>query len=261
MKKWMYATTVVALCGMISCGSKKEAKSVQNYTTSTELLPGNWNIVSVEGEKIVSEEPAFLSFDLTEKRMHGNNGCNVINGELAVSNDGSFKLDKVISTMKACMNNDSERLIMDALNKSVSFKIDSENNLRLYNADKKELILLEKQPLSKLEGTWSVVRINGRKLIENQKPSISFDTENLRISGDTGCNRMNGQITTDNSDKYFISLGQIATTRMACPGNLEAIFLKTLEAVKSFKILSDKDGKKYVALCNAQRKEIITLEK
>lgn len=261
MKKWMYATTIVVFCGIVACGSKKGSQSAQSFTTSTDLLSGNWDILSVQGEKIVSEEPAFLSFDLTQKRIHGNNGCNIINGELIVGNDGSIQLDKVISTMKACMDNDSERRIMDALNKSKSFKIDSDNYLRLYTADQKELILLKKQPFSELEGTWKVIKINGIKLIEEQKPSITFDTKNLRISGNTGCNRLNGQITIDNADANFISLGQIATTRMACPGNTESVFLKALENAKSFKLSSDKSGKKYVILYNSQRKEIMTLEK
>lgn len=51
MKKWMYVATTVALCGTISCSSKKESKSTQSYTTSTELLSGNWNIISVDGKK------------------------------------------------------------------------------------------------------------------------------------------------------------------------------------------------------------------
>ena len=99
----MYVATAVVLCGTISCSSKKESKSTQSYTTSTEVLQGSWNIISVDGKKIVSEEPTFLAFDLKEKRIHGNNGCNIINGELIVGDDGSFRLDKVISTMRACM--------------------------------------------------------------------------------------------------------------------------------------------------------------
>ena len=75
----MYVATAVVLCGTISCSSKKESKSTQSYTTSTEILQGSWNIISVDGKKIVSEEPTFLAFDLKEKRIHGNNGCNTDN--------------------------------------------------------------------------------------------------------------------------------------------------------------------------------------
>ena len=51
MKKWMYVATAVVLCGTISCSSKKESKSTQSYTTSTEVLQGSWNIISVDGKK------------------------------------------------------------------------------------------------------------------------------------------------------------------------------------------------------------------
>ncbi|WP_294176195.1 META domain-containing protein [uncultured Coprobacter sp.] len=261
MKKWMYVATTVALCGTISCSSKKESKSTQSYTTSTELLSGNWNIISVDGKKIVSEEPAFLAFDLKEKRMHGNNGCNIINGELIVGDDGSFRLDKVISTMRACMGENPERQIMEALNNTASFKIESDKYLKLYNANNKELISLKRQPFSELEGTWNVTLINEKPLTDDQKPFITFNTKDRKITGNAGCNRMNGQITTDNANEYFISLGQIATTRMACPGNTEPTLLKALENVKSFKLLPDKNGKKYAGLCDSQGKTIVTLEK
>ena len=48
----MYVATAVVLCGTISCSSKKESKSTQSYTTSTEVLQGSWNIISVDGKKI-----------------------------------------------------------------------------------------------------------------------------------------------------------------------------------------------------------------
>ena len=246
MKKWMYVATAVVLCGTISCSSKKESKSTQSYTTSTEVLQGSWNIISVDGKKIVSEEPTFLAFDLKEKRIHGNNGCNIINGELIVGDDGSFRLDKVISTMRACMGENPERQIMEALNNTTSFKIESGKFLK---------------PFSELEGTWDVTLINEKPLTDDQKPFITFNTKDRKITGNAGCNRMNGQITTDNANEYFLSLGQIATTRMACPGNTEPTFLKALENVKAFKLLPEKNGKKYAGLCDSEGKIIITLEK
>ena len=261
MKKWMYVATAVVLCGTISCSSKKESKSTQSYTTSTEVLQGSWNIISVDGKKSVSEEPTFLAFDLKEKRIHGNNGCNIINGELIVGDDGSFRLDKVISTMRACMGENPERQIMEALNNTTSFKIESDKFLKLYNANKKEVITLKRQPFSELEGTWDVTLINEKPLTDDQKPFITFNTKDRKITGNAGCNRMNGQITTDNANEYFLSLGQIATTRMACPGNTEPTFLKALENVKAFKLLPEKNGKKYAGLCDSEGKIIITLEK
>lgn len=261
MKKWMFIATVVALCGTISCNSKKETQSAQAVTTSTELLSGNWNIITVDGKKIVSEESPFLAFDLKEKRVHGNNGCNIINGQLIVENDGTFRLDKVISTMRACAGDNPEFQIMNALNNTRSFKIESKDNLKLYNADKKEVLSLKKQPFSELEGSWNVILINGKPLSDDQKPFITFDTKERRISGSAGCNRMNGQITTDNANEYYISFGQVATTRMACPGTTEPTMLAALGNVKSFKILSDKTGKQSVGLCDAQGNVIITLEK
>ncbi|WP_455497037.1 META domain-containing protein [Coprobacter sp.] len=261
MKKWIFAAAIVTLCGTMACNSQKRTRSAQTVTTSTELLSGNWNIITVDGKKIISEEPAFLAFDIKEKRIHGNNGCNIINGQLMVENDGTFRLDKVISTMRACAGDNPEPQIMKALNDTRSFKIESKNNLKLYNADRKEVLSLKKQPFSELDGTWDVTLINGKSLTDNQKPFITFDTKERRISGNAGCNRMNGQITTDNANEYYIVFGQVATTRMACPGTTEPTMLAALENVKSFKILPEKNGKQTAELCDAQGKAIITLEK
>ena len=159
------------------------------------------------------------------------------------------------------MGENPERQIMEALNNTTSFKIESDKFLKLYNANKKEVITLKRQPFSELEGTWDVTLINEKPLTDDQKPFITFNTKDRKITGNAGCNRMNGQITTDNANEYFLSLGQIATTRMACPGNTEPTFLKALENVKAFKLLPEKNGKKYAGLCDSEGKIIITLEK
>ena len=108
---------------------------------------------------------------------------------------------------------------------------------------------------------WKLTHLNGKEVVLNYPENeifMFFNGTEKKVNGRAACNRYFGNYEITDTKITFSSIG---ATRMACPGNLEAIFLKTLEAVKSFKILSDKDGKKYVALCNAQRKEIITLEK
>lgn len=122
------------------------------------------------------------------------------------------------------------------------------------------MITLKRQPFSELEGTWDVTLINEKPLTVI-KSLLLHQYKRSEITGNAGCNRMNGQITTDNANEYFLSLGQIATTRMACPGNTEPTFLKALENVKAFKLLPEKNGKKYAGLCDSEGKIIITLEK
>ena len=66
-----------------------------------------------------------------------------------------------------------------------------------------------------------------------------MDIAEGRLYGSTSCNRMNGTIKTDASDDKAISLVQVATTRMACPGNnIETPFLQSLEKVTHYKIIN-----------------------
>lgn len=58
-------------------------------------------------------------------------------------------------------------------------------------------------------------------------PSIQFDAERRRITGSTGCNRMNGEYRSWSGTG--LSILPLATTRMVCPAKaVESAFLQAL---------------------------------
>lgn len=83
-------------------------------------------------------------------------------------------------------------------------------------------------------------------------PKLSFDTEKMTVSGNTGCNSLSGPVEIK-GDK--ISFGPLATTRMACGAdNPEPRFLDALNKSVKFSffedklVLKDKDGKQLMSL-------------
>jgi heat shock protein HslJ len=91
------------------------------------------------------------------------------------------------------------------------------------------------------------------KVAEGMKiPKLSFDTEKMTVSGNTGCNSLSGPVEIK-GDK--ISFGSLATTRMACGAdNPEPRFLDALNNTAKFSfyedklVLKDKDGKQLMSL-------------
>ncbi|MCA0204273.1 MAG: META domain-containing protein [Proteobacteria bacterium] len=69
---------------------------------------------------------------------------------------------------------------------------------------------------------WTIVAVSGAATVN--EPEIVFE-EGGRVSGTSGCNRFGGEGT---QAEGILTLGPLASTRMACPGGLgeqeEAIF-------------------------------------
>lgn len=92
---------------------------------------------------------------------------------------------------------------------------------------------------SPLRGTyWKLVRLGDAsvKAADGQREAyLVFDTEEPRVAGSGGCNRVNGGFELDGANLRF---GRLAATRMACPEGLEQEqrFLAALEGVTRHRI-------------------------
>lgn len=89
--------------------------------------------------------------------------------------------------------------------------------------------------------TWEVAALEKNPIDKNQNiPSITFNTDEMRISGSGGCNKISGTFKAQaNSDQ--MSFSQTIATRMACINmETESTFLKLLEKVSSFKVEKNK---------------------
>ena len=143
-------------------------------------------------------------------------------GSLNLSGENKIELEQMASTMMACPDMEVERRVLDALASVKSLKNEG-NTLVLYGSARKPLMLLQKRfdvvPLSSLKGEWEVVSLYGTALpadMENT-PSIDLDIATNRVSGNSGCNRLTGEIRRDEAVENSISFAHVASTRMACP--------------------------------------------
>lgn len=91
------------------------------------------------------------------------------------------------------------------------------------------------------DGTWELTNIEGGQadtLFARNRPSLRFDRNSQRISGNTGCNNFNAALQIEGSTLRIPE--PIATTRMACEGKGEQLFLQTLTKANAYSLEGDK---------------------
>ena len=125
--------------------SKRPLIVLQKKEPAVKLseLNGKWMISQAGGEAIPSgmEKQPFIEFNISEKRLHGNAGCNIINGGFQVDkvNPMSISFPQVISTMMACPDMEVESRV---LNSAQSFGKLSGGGMGLYDANDNLVMVL-----------------------------------------------------------------------------------------------------------------------
>ena len=127
---------------------KADALEKKEADVKLSVLNGEWKIKEVNGEAIPSgmEKQPFIAFDVKKKTIHGNAGCNLINGgfETSTSNAKSISFPGVASTMMACPDMETEGKVLKAINEVKSFDVLSGGGIGLYDANGALVIVLEK---------------------------------------------------------------------------------------------------------------------
>ena len=239
------AATTLGSCSLFN--KRTAATPVNSKETSSQQIPvtvysdasieGHWFIRTVGSIKLTGydEECPFLEFVPTENRFYGNNGCNIINGAYRTDGNQSLELLNVASTMRLCPADTLQYPIAKALEAVRSFSVttasDGSTILRLHNDKNTAVMTLSKSDIDFLNGAWRVASINGRE-VNNHSCRLIFDVSEGTVSGDTGCNILNGQLTREPSVSGSLGFSHIATTRRACPDlSTEQALMIALEEV------------------------------
>lgn len=205
-------------------------------------INGEWTIYSVRGQIVSGEERPYVTIDLPAKRFYGNNGCNYINGDIAVAPGREIKFQNVISTMKMCQDDKFQYLINLALNDVVKFVPRFENPitfLDLKDATGKVVLTLRRHNMDFLNGAWKVEELNTTPLQQAEDATMTFDTTDLKIHGTTGCNIFNGSLFIDPDKTNSLQIIGLASTRKGCPpDSRETEFLVALEDVETAKLIN-----------------------
>lgn len=253
MKKVILSVAVMAAL-VSSCG--KAGKSVS--------LAGEWNIVSVEGQQVASDDDSFLGFDMNEGRLYGNAGCNNIMGTVAVDSlKGTLTLSEVGATRKMCLDMKLEDQVLKALGKVAGYKA-IESGVELTDANGNVVFGLEKKEalavnIADLNGEWLISSVEGKKVeVVEKTPFIAINVAEKTVHGTGGCNIFNGGFSQKEGQPASFQFGELATTMMAGPGmNAEGVVLAALGKVRSF--ATQENGT--VSLMDENQQEIIVLTK
>lgn len=141
MKKSVFFAAAAAIA-MVSCGTQKVA-------TDLSALDGEWSIVEVDGNKINpedSETAPFIGFKSGAKQLYGNTGCNMLTGSLSAdAAKGTIDFSQTGSTRMMCADMKTERLVLDALNKTTRFSLEGKSKMTLNDNSGKPVIVLQKR--------------------------------------------------------------------------------------------------------------------
>ena len=78
-----------------------------------DFLNGAWNVIEIAGQQIDNQDMQ-LVFDIAEMKVHGNTGCNILNGsletDLETANTISFQ--GIATTRMACPDASNETSLL-----------------------------------------------------------------------------------------------------------------------------------------------------
>lgn len=256
---------LMAVCAgalLVSCSNGKNKLSVS-------ALDGEWTITEVGGQPVSMSKMPFIGFDVAQRRVYGNSGCNRMMGSFEVDSlkPGELKFAQLGSTRMMCPDMKVEQSVLAALNEVTSYQTvtDRPEVIALCGQDGKPLMTLEKKTapaepsLSDLSGEWVIELAGGKKIVGTAEvaPFIGFNTDESRVYGNVGCNTINGMFVQDENKPNSLWFENLATTMMMCPDmETETIILNALNETKSFSI---KDGKVY--LLGEGGNELLVLKK
>ena len=253
MKKILLSAAIMTAL-VSSCGN----------TGKTVSLAGEWNIVSVEGQQVVSDEDPFLGFDMNDGRLYGNAGCNSIMAQVAVDTvNNTIELSQVGATRRMCPDMKLEQQVLAALEKVSGYQA-SEKGVELTDAAGKVVFGLEKKVAPKanvadLNGEWIISKVEGKTVeVVEKTPFITVNVADKKVHGTGGCNIFNGEFSQEENQPASFRFGELATTMMAGPGmEQEGIILSALGKVRSFAVQADST----ISLLDEQQNEVVVLTK
>ncbi len=209
---------------------------------SIKIADQKWQLVELNGSPVaatINGKVPYLKLNSADSRYEATGGCNGMGGEFKLLEGNRVKFERGMSTMMACQDMTVEqglgRMFEQVDNYSINGNTLSFSKARM--APVAKFKLMEDQSAA-LAGTWELDYISGPRiafegLFPDKKPTLVFDVANKRVSGNGGCNNFNGSVNIDGAS---IKFGPAASTKMACPGQGEPLFFKTLDQISSFSV-------------------------
>jgi heat shock protein HslJ len=249
MKCFSAAATVLFLILLLTgCSNTKSTTELYRIKDSLSkiLYQNDWKLTFLYGTKVSSNTTALLSFTPGDSmKVSGHTGCNSLSGHFELPGNAGLTFSSVASTKMACIDdkaNKMENSFLEMLPVITRWYIDGDV-LTLYSKEHLSATFKAQRKAStneemQLNGTWELNYISGPKiafegLFPNKKPTLIFNFPNEDASGNGSCNGYNVKVKVDGNTIHF---GNALSTMMACEGNGEPVYFKTLKTVTSYSV-------------------------
>lgn len=250
MKKLFYPLAITFLLLFNACETfKKTTNTTSNQgAMETNIITGKkWKLIELKGKKVadkINNKEPFLLLEGAENRYSASGGCNGIGGTFTLTKMGKIKFSLGVSTMMMCPDMSAENGLKDVLSETDNYTISADGNtlslnkVRMAPLARFVVVTDNTANTQNLNGTWQVDYVSGAKiafegLYPGKKPMIVFNVAEGKATGNSSCNTFNVGFTLKGNDIRF---NNPATTMMACPGEGEAVFFKTLKTVNKYDI-------------------------
>jgi heat shock protein HslJ len=100
----------------------------------------------------------------------------------------------------------------------------------------------QKAERQQLNGSWELVAFPGtdksfEETFSTYRPTLQFSDTSERVTGTTGCNHLSGSYRLEKESFQFGN--NMITTKMACPGYNENIFLNAVQKINRYEMKED----------------------
>ena len=201
----------------------------QKYVLAGLDMDGSFN-------KDIGQTKAFITFNLDENRVNGNDGCNTFFGQVEFNNS-KVNFGNLGSTQMACPDNKIWNFLPSNLNKADRYKL-SGTALKFYKGKKLLLVYELKNESEEIDkrkfALTSLIQNGTTKTVGETKAYITFNISEGKVYGNDGCNTFSGNMILSGSN---ISFSDFVSTKMACDDDrLDMAIYDNLKKVNNFKI-------------------------
>lgn len=111
-----------------------------------DFLNGQWEVTSINGADVLPDVVPDIFFDIAERKVHGNTGCNYFNGEIYLDHRvaNAIDLSRMALTRMACPYSQQETALMVALEKTTTALSGGKDRAMLLDAEGHEMVALRR---------------------------------------------------------------------------------------------------------------------
>lgn len=244
MRAMLLATGAAAMLFVAGCAGVKSKSDAGPPASKAALEAKPWRLQSLAGlepAKLAAIESG-VSVRFAGGNVQISTGCNQMRGGYALDAEGVLTVKPLAGTMVACP--EPAATVENAVKKAFSVPLHTalaNGRLTLEPENEGATMVLAPEPPPRIEGVaWNVAFANdGRKAMVSvvRGTTLTLSFANGTVSGSAGCNTFRGSYKLQ-GDR--IAIGQLSTTRKACPGDgvmkQEANYVAALQNAATWKV-------------------------